>query len=56
MDKWLKPAFASLPDRLDRQTRQSHQPGCILAIAHDGRAPWPRKAPVRHANPGIKNH
>jgi CubicO group peptidase (beta-lactamase class C family) len=37
MDKWLKPALAYVPTWLDLQMRHSRQPGCIVAIAHDGR-------------------
>ena len=37
MDKWLKPALAYVPNWLELQMRQSRQPGCIVAIAYQGR-------------------
>jgi D-alanyl-D-alanine carboxypeptidase len=37
MEKWLKPALAYVPEWLDLRMRQSRQPGCILAIADQGR-------------------
>jgi D-alanyl-D-alanine carboxypeptidase len=37
MDKWLKPALGYVPDWLALQTRYSRQPGCIVAIARQGR-------------------
>jgi CubicO group peptidase (beta-lactamase class C family) len=37
MDKWLKPALAYIPSWLELQLRISRQPGCIVAVAHQGR-------------------
>jgi CubicO group peptidase (beta-lactamase class C family) len=37
MEKWLKSALDYLPRWLDYQMRQSEQPGCAVAIAHEGR-------------------
>jgi CubicO group peptidase (beta-lactamase class C family) len=37
MDKWLKPALAYVPDWIEMQMRHSRLPGCIVAVAHQGR-------------------
>jgi len=42
MDDWLAPAFAYIPQWLEYQMRQSEQPGCVLALVHDGRVVFER--------------
>jgi CubicO group peptidase (beta-lactamase class C family) len=37
MDNWLKPALDYIPQWLDYQMRESEQPGCVIAIFHQGR-------------------
>ena len=37
MDPWLKPALDYIPQWLGFQMRASEQPGCAIAIAHEGR-------------------
>ncbi|MEQ9641157.1 MAG: serine hydrolase domain-containing protein [Alphaproteobacteria bacterium] len=37
MEPWLKPALAYLESWLDHQMRVSRQPGCQIAVAHDGK-------------------
>jgi CubicO group peptidase (beta-lactamase class C family) len=37
MDRWLKAALDYTPRWLEYQMRESEQPGCIIAIAHQGR-------------------
>src|SRR5271169_104485 len=37
MDNWLKPALDYIPQWLEYQTRESEQPGCVIAIVHKGR-------------------
>ncbi len=38
MQAWLKAALNYLPQWIDFQMRQSEQPGCVVAVAHKGRA------------------
>src|SRR5271166_5025411 len=42
MDDWLAPAFAYIPQWLEYQMRESEQPGCVLALVHDGRVVFER--------------
>jgi CubicO group peptidase (beta-lactamase class C family) len=37
MDNWLKPALDYILQWLEYQKRESEQPGCVIAIAHQGR-------------------
>jgi CubicO group peptidase (beta-lactamase class C family) len=37
MDDWLKPALDYIPQWLDYQMRESEQPGCVIAIVHNGK-------------------
>ena len=37
MDNWLKPALAYIPQWLEYQMRETEQPGCAIAIVHNGR-------------------
>jgi D-alanyl-D-alanine carboxypeptidase len=37
MDRWLKAALDYIPRWLEYQMRDSEQPGCVIAIAHQGR-------------------
>src|SRR5882672_10449176 len=37
MDKWLKAALDYMPRWLDYQMRDSEQPGCVIAVSHQGR-------------------
>jgi len=37
MDRWLKAALDYIPRWLEYQMRDTEQPGCVLAIAHQGR-------------------
>jgi CubicO group peptidase (beta-lactamase class C family) len=37
MDSWLKPALDYIPQWLEYQMRESEQPGCVIAIVHQGR-------------------
>jgi CubicO group peptidase (beta-lactamase class C family) len=37
MDDWLQPALDYIPQWLEYQMRESEQPGCVLAVVHDGR-------------------
>jgi CubicO group peptidase (beta-lactamase class C family) len=37
MDNWLKPALDYILQWLDYQMRESEQPGCVIAIAHQGK-------------------
>jgi len=37
MDNWLKPAFEYIPQWLEYQMRASEQPGCVIAIVHQGK-------------------
>jgi CubicO group peptidase (beta-lactamase class C family) len=37
MDDWLKAAFEYIPQWLQYQMRESEQPGCVIAIAYNGR-------------------
>jgi CubicO group peptidase (beta-lactamase class C family) len=37
MDNWLKPALDYILQWLEYQMRESEQPGCVIAIAHQGR-------------------
>ncbi len=37
MDRWLKAALDYTPRWLEYQMRDSEQPGCVIAIAHQGR-------------------
>jgi CubicO group peptidase (beta-lactamase class C family) len=37
MDNWLKPALDYIPQWLEYQMRESEQPGCVIAIVHQGR-------------------
>jgi CubicO group peptidase (beta-lactamase class C family) len=37
MDKWLKPALDCVPNWLALQVPYSRQPGCLVAVAHQGR-------------------
>jgi CubicO group peptidase (beta-lactamase class C family) len=37
MEKWLRPALDYIPHWLEFQMRMSEQPGCVVAIAHEGR-------------------
>ncbi|MGC1576202.1 MAG: serine hydrolase domain-containing protein [Beijerinckiaceae bacterium] len=37
MDRWLKAALDYIPRWLEYQMRESEQPGCVIAIAHQGR-------------------
>jgi CubicO group peptidase (beta-lactamase class C family) len=36
MDNWLKPALDYIPQWLEYQMRESEQPGCVIAIVHEG--------------------
>ncbi len=36
MTPWLPAALAYIPEWLDYQMRQSEQPGCVIAVAHQG--------------------
>lgn len=33
---WLEPALNYIPQWLEHQMRESEQPGCVLALVHDG--------------------
>jgi len=37
MDKWLGAALDYIPRWLEHQMRISKQPGCVMAIAHNGK-------------------
>lgn len=37
MSNWLKPALEYIPLWLEYQMRESEQPGCVIAIVHQGR-------------------
>jgi CubicO group peptidase (beta-lactamase class C family) len=37
MDKWLEPALDYIPQWLEHQIRETEQPGCVIAIVHQGR-------------------
>jgi CubicO group peptidase (beta-lactamase class C family) len=37
MDNWLKPALDYIPQWLEYQMRESEQPGCVIAIVHQGK-------------------
>jgi CubicO group peptidase (beta-lactamase class C family) len=37
MDNWLKPALDYIPQWLEYQMREFEQPGCVIAIVHQGR-------------------
>jgi hypothetical protein len=37
MDNWLKPALDYIPQWLEYQMRETEQPGCAIAIVHNGR-------------------
>jgi CubicO group peptidase (beta-lactamase class C family) len=37
MDKWLKPALDYIPQWLEYQMRESEQPGCVIAVVHNGK-------------------
>jgi len=37
MDSWLKAALDYIPQWLEYQMRESEQPGCVIAIVHQGR-------------------
>jgi CubicO group peptidase (beta-lactamase class C family) len=36
-EDWLEPALDYIPQWLDYQMRETEQPGCVLAVVHDGR-------------------
>jgi D-alanyl-D-alanine carboxypeptidase len=36
MDDWLNPALDYIPQWLEYQMRESEQPGCVIAIVHQG--------------------
>jgi D-alanyl-D-alanine carboxypeptidase len=36
MDDWLRPALDYIPQWLDYQMRETDQPGCVIAIIHQG--------------------
>jgi CubicO group peptidase (beta-lactamase class C family) len=37
MDNWLKPALDYIPQWLEYQMRETEQPGCVIAIIHQGK-------------------
>jgi len=37
MDNWLKPALDYIPQWLEYQMRESEQPGCVIAVVHNGK-------------------
>jgi CubicO group peptidase (beta-lactamase class C family) len=37
MDDWLQPALDYIPQWLEYQMRESEQPGCVIALVHNGR-------------------
>jgi CubicO group peptidase (beta-lactamase class C family) len=39
---WLEPALDYIPQWLEYQMRESEQPGCVLALVHDGRVVFER--------------
>jgi CubicO group peptidase (beta-lactamase class C family) len=38
MEEWLESALQYVPQWLDYQMRESEQPGCVIAVVHEGRA------------------
>jgi D-alanyl-D-alanine carboxypeptidase len=36
MKDWLEPALDYIPQWLEYQMRETEQPGCVLALVHDG--------------------
>ena len=42
MEDWLQPALDYIPRWLDYQMRESEQPGCVLALVHNGRVVFER--------------
>jgi len=42
MDEWLQPALQYIPRWLEYQIRESEQPGCVIAVVHDGRVVFER--------------
>ena len=42
MDDWLAPALDYIAQWLEYQMRESEQPGCVLALVHDGRVVFDR--------------
>ena len=42
MNDWLQPALDYIPQWLDYQMRESQQPGCVIAIVHQGTAVFER--------------
>ena len=36
MEDWLESALDYIPQWLEYQMRESEQPGCVLALVHDG--------------------
>jgi D-alanyl-D-alanine carboxypeptidase len=41
-ENWLGPALDYIPQWLEHQMRQSEQPGCVIAIVHQGRVVFER--------------
>ena len=37
LDDWLEPALDYIPQWLEYQMRESEQPGCVIALVHNGR-------------------
>jgi CubicO group peptidase (beta-lactamase class C family) len=37
MEEWLEPALQYIPQWLDYQLREAEQPGCVIAVVHEGR-------------------
>jgi CubicO group peptidase (beta-lactamase class C family) len=42
VESWLGPALDYIPQWLDHQMRQSEQPGCVIAIVHQGKVVFER--------------
>jgi len=53
MDDWLKPALDYIPQWLDYQMRESEQPGCVIAIVHQGKVVLERAFGCADLNSGI---
>jgi len=54
MDRWLRTALDYIPSWLDFQVREAQQPGCLLAIVHDGKVVLEHATGVANLDTGEK--